>query len=53
MYINIRARYAVSVHIDVDGNGKINSGDFINMESYPVLTYGYPDNILVYVRQIK
>ena len=45
--------YAIRVHIDVDNNGKINSGDLINMESYPVITYGYPkDNVLVHVRQV-
>ena len=48
-----KARYAISVHVDLDGNGKLNVGDFINMESYPVLTHGYPNNVLVRVRQIK
>ena len=48
-----RRLYAVSVHIDVDNNGKINSGDFISMESYPVITDRYPkDNVIVHVRQV-
>jgi uncharacterized lipoprotein YbaY len=51
--IDFRRSYAVSVHIDVDNNGKINTGDFINMESYPVITHGYPkENVSVHVRQV-
>jgi uncharacterized lipoprotein YbaY len=51
--IDFTRSYAVSVHIDVDNNGMINSGDFISMESYPVITHGYPsDNISVHVRQV-
>jgi hypothetical protein len=51
--IDSRRLYAVSVHIDVDNNGKINSGDFISMESYPVITDRYPkDNVIVHVRQV-
>ena len=54
MVVDFRGRlYAVSVHIDVDNNGKINSGDFISMESYLVITDGYPkDNVIVHVRQV-
>ena len=43
---------AVRVHIDVDGDGSYSRGDFITMESYPVLTHGHPDRISVRVRQI-
>ena len=51
--IDFRRSYAVSVHIDIDNNGKLNAGDFINMESYPVITRGYPkDNVSVHVRQV-
>ena len=51
--IDFRRSYAVSVHIDVDNNGELNAGDFINMESYPVITRGYPkDNVSVHVRQV-
>jgi uncharacterized lipoprotein YbaY len=52
--IDFTRLYAISIHIDVDNNGKINSGDFINMESYPVITHGYPKkNVLVHVRQVR
>ena len=48
-----RKDYAINVHIDRDSNGKINRGDFINMESYLVLTYGRPDKLLVHVKEVK
>ena len=35
-----KADYIIQVHIDVDGNGIVSSGDFINVESYPVNTHG-------------
>lgn len=51
---DVRRTYAISVHIDVDNNGKINSGDFINTESYPVITHGYPKgHLIVHVNQVK
>jgi uncharacterized lipoprotein YbaY len=51
--VDARRSYAIAVHIDVDGNGKINPGDFINVESYPVITHGHPkDNVSVRVRQV-
>jgi uncharacterized lipoprotein YbaY len=47
-----RASYSVSVLVDVDGDGKTSPGDFINMQSYPVLTYGYPAYVSVEVREV-
>jgi hypothetical protein len=48
--VDFRRLYAIRVHIDVDNNGKINPGDFISMQSYPVITHGYPkDNVSVHV----
>ena len=46
------ASYGVRVHIDVDGDGEVSTGDFITMESYPVLTFGYPSRVAVVVRCI-
>lgn len=46
------ASYGVQVHIDVDGDGEMSTGDFITMESYPVLTFGYPNRVAVVVRRI-
>jgi uncharacterized lipoprotein YbaY len=54
MVVDVRGSYSIRVHIDVDNNGKINSGDFITMESYPIITHGYPkDNISVLVRKVS
>ena len=51
--VDFRRLYAIRVHIDVDNNGKINPGDFVNMQSYPVITHGYPkDNVSVHVKQV-
>jgi uncharacterized lipoprotein YbaY len=50
---NERARYAVRVHVDVDGDGQVSHGDYISMEGYPVLTFGYPDRVTVRVREVK
>jgi len=50
---DFRGLYSIRVHIDVDNNGKISLGDYISMESCPVITYGYPKNdVYVHVRQI-
>ena len=43
----------LEVHVDVDNDGKISVGDYINMESYPVLTYGNPNYISVKVKNVK
>ena len=48
-----RASYAVRVHIDIDGNGVVSKGDFINMQSYPVITFGYSKEVSIVVRQVK
>jgi hypothetical protein len=50
---NERANYIISVHIDVDGDGQISYGDYINMESYPILTFGHPNKVSVCVQQVK
>jgi hypothetical protein len=48
-----RASYAVRVHIDIDGDGEVSHGDFISMQSYPVITFGYPREVSILVRQVK
>jgi uncharacterized lipoprotein YbaY len=50
---DVRARHSINVHVDVDNNGRISEGDFITMQSYPVLTYSYPDNLSVNVKEVK
>jgi uncharacterized lipoprotein YbaY len=51
--VDERADYTVSVLVDVDGDGRLGRGDFINMQSYPVLTRGYPSNIEIVVEQVR
>ena len=48
-----RASYAVKVHIDVDRDGEVSQGDFISMQSYPVITFGHPREVSILVRQVK
>ncbi len=47
-----RGSYAISVLVDLDGDGKISTGDFISMQSYPVLTFGYPNRVSVQVKKV-
>ena len=44
---DLKANYSVSVHIDLDNDGRISLGDYVNVQSYPVITYGYPKHIEV------
>jgi hypothetical protein len=48
-----RGSYAVRVHIDIDGDGEVSQGDFISMQSYPVITFGHPREVSIFVRQVK
>lgn len=48
-----RNLYVVSVHIDVDGAGKISRGDYITTGLYPVLTRGNPDRVVVDIDEVK
>ncbi len=51
--LDYRRSYALEVHIDVDGDGDVTIGDFISMESYPVMP-SIPDvHIDVKVRRIQ
>jgi uncharacterized lipoprotein YbaY len=48
-----RVNYSVSVHVDTHGSGRtIRQGDYINTESYPVLTFGYPTCISMRVQRV-
>lgn len=47
-----QADYTVRVLVDVDGDGGISHGDYINTISYPVLTRGNPDRVIVHVRKV-
>jgi uncharacterized lipoprotein YbaY len=49
--IDPRRSYAVSVHLDSDGDASISKGDFITMESFPVLTNGHGSHLDVTARR--
>lgn len=46
------AQYTVRVHLDLNGDGRISRGDYINMQSYPVLTRGRPNVVSVQVKRL-
>ena len=48
-----KGRYVVTVHVDLHGQGRITRGDYLSMESYPVLTHGRPSQVSVHVREVN
>jgi hypothetical protein len=48
-----RASYAVRVHIDIDKDREVSQGDLISTQSYPVITFGYPKQVSIIVRQVR
>lgn len=47
-----RAHYTVRVLVDLNGDGRISHGDFINVQSYPVLTWGHPNEVTIHVERV-
>ena len=47
-----RTSYAVRVHVDVTGDGRVSPGDFVSTQSHPVLTQGYPSEVTVPVQRV-
>lgn len=48
-----RAHYTVRVLVDLDGNGRVSQGDFVNVESYPVLTWGHSRAVSIRVERVE
>ena len=48
-----KASYVVRIHVDIDGDQEVSRGDYITTQSYPVLTFGYPNKLTVQVRQVR
>ncbi|HEX2078562.1 MAG TPA: YbaY family lipoprotein [Longimicrobium sp.] len=48
-----RGMYALSVHVDVDGDGEAGVGDFITMQRYPVLAGSDAEPMTVEARRIE
>ncbi len=51
--VDERAHYTVRVLVDLDGDGRVSRGDFVNAESYPVLTWGRPHEVSVHVERVS
>jgi len=51
--IDQRSNYSIRVHIDLKNNKLINKGDYLTVRNYPVLTFGFPNNITVHIREVK
>ena len=51
--INSRASYSIRAHITFHDDGYIHRGDYISTESYPALTDGCPNQMLVNVTEVK
>lgn len=47
-----RHLYSVRVHVDISGSGTVERGDFITVQTYPVLTRGYGNTVHVTVRRV-
>ncbi len=51
--VNEKDAYHVQVLVDIDGDGAISVGDLITTQSYPVLTFGYPNHISVTLTEVR
>ena len=50
--INEQRLYSVRAHIAMSDSGEIERGDYITMQSYPVLTRGYGHRVTIAVRRV-
>ncbi len=48
-----KGRYIVTVHVDLHGQGRVTQGDYLSMESYPVLNHCRPSQVSVHVREVN
>jgi uncharacterized lipoprotein YbaY len=51
--ISNNKQYTVSVLVDVDASGHVTSGDYVSVQSYPVLIRGRADNVLIKVHRVR
>jgi uncharacterized lipoprotein YbaY len=50
--IDDQAHYAIRAHLDTTGSRRIDPGDLISMESYPVATFGHSDEAIIVARKV-
>lgn len=48
--VDPRATYRVTATVDLDGDGRIGRGDFLSVVSYPVMTRGHGNQMVIEVR---
>jgi uncharacterized lipoprotein YbaY len=46
-------QYVVSAHVDLNGNGVVESGDYVTTQSYPIPTSGGTGRMLITVRRVQ
>lgn len=51
--VDTAAHYSVRAHVDLANNGRLDPGDLVTVESYPVLTFGHPDRVTLRVKKIE
>lgn len=47
------AHYSVRVHIDLQGRAEVQVGDYVSVQSYPVLTFGHPNRVILRVKEVR
>lgn len=47
-----RASYSVRAHLDLDADGRLSRGDYVNVQNYPVRPGPLPTHVSVKVRRI-
>lgn len=45
--------YSIFVHVDIDNNGEISLGDFVTVQSYPVVAHDPSNKMTIMVTKIK
>jgi uncharacterized lipoprotein YbaY len=48
-----RATYRITATLDLDGDGRIGKGDYLNMASFPVITRGFGRHVVVEIRRVN
>ena len=50
--VNPRSTYTLMAHVSLAGGEKIQPGDYMSTQSYPVITRGHPTHVAVIVERI-
>ena len=50
--VHPRSTYTLMAHVSLTGGEKIQPGDYMSTQSYPVITFGHPTHVAVIVERI-